>query len=309
MFSFATSAFAAQNPVGIDSNKGETVLLDVFIADHYKMAAYTDDDTAWVFTVFDDGSIEVASSPIDGSGIVRSVWLSTEDLSYTSQRGGKEIFEDLAYFQAVKEYSLDNIDMSEEMIVTQVNRSPESQRGMAVTTSGTDDYNALMAQLEAIHGPQHYDYNWTGMSSQLYNGYTLNYKEILTYGMTYRDSYYFSQGMTLGGIVAGLVGLFVLSVPMWIIATVLGVAAYYNTYLDHSGYLAAYYGDAVYYRYVLVNGSGPYYECSKITYYDGWVEEGMYNSARLVDGGTIYTPTSQIFGSYTMQRTRALENY
>lgn len=286
----------------------DLVLLDQYEADHYEMAAYQQGDTFYVITVLDNGDIELAFA--EKEQLARTLWIGSQDVMPTAQFAPVKIGADnLNFARTVIDYGEQHQAQS-EVVDIEVYPTSATNGIQAYGGKGTDDYNSLIRQLEDIHGPEHVDYDWTGMWANVVGGLTYNYKEILDYDMIYRDSFSFSVGTTLGGLIA-TVAAFIpgLSVPMAIISGVLGVAALYNTVLEHSGVLASYYGSAVYCRYVLVEGRGPYYECFKTTDYNGWVEEGNYYSAALEDIGTRYSSTQEIFESYTMQRVRAFENY
>ena len=216
------------------------------------------------------------------------------------------------FIAAVKTYGLEHKADSNLVLVEVVagnvgNIQPEtaSPNGMIPA-----DRDALVAQMQAIHGPEYISRNWTGMVSNVVDGIVYEYKEDLHYGINYRNSVAYSVGMTLGSVIAKILSAIpVLSVPMAVIANVLDIAAATNTVLTTAGVIASYYGSAVYSRYVLVQHGGPYFESYKTIYYDGWVKEGYPGSAELVTDQEVYVPTQQLFEDYTLQRQRAYENY
>ena len=60
-----------------------------------------------------------------------------------------------------------------------------------------------------------------------------------------------------------------------------GIASAVNTLLTYAGVLTNYYSSVVYHRYVMINGRGPYFECDKITEYNGWARKNNSSTARL----------------------------
>lgn len=282
------------------------VLLDRYQAEHYEMAAYREDDMFYVITVLDDGSIELAFAEKEQSA--RSLWLTQQDVMPITHLA----VDNLDFVRSVIDYGMQHQSQSE---VVKVEFRPALESQMSVTSSiqtmgvGTDGYNTLMNQLQAIHGPERYDYNWTGIAYHIVGNLTYNYKENLTLSMRYNDSFKFNMGTSLGSIVASILARITGVGLLSIIADVLGVIALGSTILDHSGAIASYNGGAVYSRYVMVQGGGPYYQCSKSTAYRGWVEEGNYGSAKLEDLGTYYSATQEIFESYDKQRNMAYANY
>lgn len=287
----------------------DLILLDEFSTNYYKMASYRNDNNVYVITVMNDGNIELAFA--ESNCAARSLWMNTQDL-YPVMCKSNSIDTEMSlnnnnFVTAVINYGISNQEKGSLVNVTVVDNSESS---IQLRGKNTDDYDSLIAQLEDIHGPEYDEKNWTGKTSDKFNGLTFNYKETLIYGMTFRDTFAFTVGTSLGGIVATILAFHPsLSAPIGIIGLVLGVAGLSSAILDHSGTLASYYGSAVYNRYVMVEGGGPYYECYKTTDYNGWVEAGNYNSARLEDLGTRYSATKEIFNSYKMQRDRAYENY
>ena len=88
-----------------------------------------------------------------------------------------------------------------------------------------------------------------------------------------------------------------------------GIASAVNTLLTYAGVLTNYYSSVVYHRYVMINGRGPYFECDKITEYNGWARKNNSSTARIEDLGTKYSVTQEIFVSYSRQREKAYANY
>ena len=79
-----------------------------------------------------------------------------------------------------------------------------------------------------------------------------------------------------------------------------------NTLLTYAGVLTNYYSSVVYHRYVMINGRGPYFECDKITEYNGWARKNNSSTARIEDLGTKYSVTQEIFVSYSSQREKPM---
>lgn len=284
----------------------ELILLDEYITPHYEMAAYQANDIFYVITTQDNGDIELAFAEKGHSA--RSLWIKQQDIWPSNDLKTTTLtIKDFGFIKKVIDYGLQHQNESKFVDVKVVSQPPFNAN---LEATETDDYKSLMNQLEKIHGPEHSNYDWTGMSSNTVDGLTYNYKQRLDLDMTYRDRFSFNMGTSLGSLVATILGLYSgLAVPMMILGSVLGVAGTATAILDHAGVIASYYGSAMYSRYVLVEGGGPYYTCYKTIYYNGWIEEGNYNSATLDEIGTKYSDTEQVFESYIIQREKARESY
>lgn len=287
---------------------GETVQIDEFVAEHYVMKSFYDGEIVYVITVLENSETEFAWAPV--GGVVRSLTLNANNVVFSDDIGTMALLSNDTFVESVKDYCLSHVAESTvvyERVETVAIQNPESVEIDAMVEA---DYNALMAQMKDIHGSEHVLYNWTGMVSNIVGGLAFEYKENLDYEMNYRNSVAYSAGMTLGQLVAKVLSLIPqISVPMNVIARVLQVTAATNTILNATGQIASYYGSAVYNRFVLVEGGGPYFESFWVTDYDGWINVGDARSAVLVETGSYYNPTQELFENYVLQRERANENY
>lgn len=281
---------------------GETVCIDEFVADHYTMAAYYDGDIIYVITILENGETEFCWAPLFGT--VRALELNLNDLGLSPQAANRKSIS-MSTANTIKTYSLNHVSQSTLACPTNSSTSDISPNGMIQA-----DYDALMDELESMHGEEYTGENWAGIRYQIDGGLKYEFKENLSYSLSYVDSVAYSAGMTLGSVVAdALAKIPGLTAPMKAIATVLRVAAAINTVLYESGMIANYSSDVVYYRYVLIDGSGPYDWASHVIYYDGWIDEGNPGSPYFETVFDEYNPNESIFEDYEWQKERAYENY
>ena len=284
--------------------EGEVVQIDEFITDEYAMRSFYDGEIVYVITVLRNGEIEFAWATIGGSVYSHTFYDRTIAENFYKIA---DFFENDDAIKELKTYSLNHLSEN-ALIYEEV--EPYNPIENEINGMVQSDYNALMSQIKNIHGSEHVGKNWTGMVSNKYQGLTYAYKEDLDYGLNYRDSAAYSAGMTLGAVVARLLSKIPqVSVPMRVIAEVLEVASAVNTVIDSSGQIASYYGYAVYDRYVLIEGGGPYLQCFRNVDYDGWINVGDSDSAVLVETADEYNPDQSIFEDYVQQRQIATSNY
>ena len=279
---------------------GSTVLIDEYSCEQYDMKAYYDGEIVYVISVYNDGEVNFVWAPIHGT--VRSITFDSQELSVNTVETAQSI--NRTFAETAKAYSLANANESKIIDIT----APETS--ISPNAYVQSDYNYLMSQVQNRFGSEYTWYDWTGMSSQNYNGLTFQYKENLSYELMYRDSYAFSQGMRIAEFYASLLAeIPSLETPFSVIEDILGAFADINDYLLESGVIANYYGSAVYSRYVLIGGGGPYYQCYQTVDYDGWSAENDGENPTFVVYDPYYNPTQAVFNSYTMQRTNALNSY
>lgn len=314
IFSFCTVTYAAEPAVTDDNNywgyNGQTVLIDEFTTDAYTIKSFYDGEIVYVVTVLANGETEFVWAPIGGT--VRTITFMPNEVGLNNGTDALSSLSDSNFVSAAKAYALSH---AAESTIVNVEISTVMEEGdftedIVPAKMNQDDYDALMEQLEDIHGEEHDWFNWTGIMSHTVDGLTFEYKENLDLVMNYRNSVAYSAGMTLGSVVASILAHIPgVGAPLAVIAKVLEVAAAVNTYLYATGQIASYYGAAIYERYVMVEGSGPYFECFRTIDYDGWVDEGKPESATLVETAEVYSMPEEIYESYEMQRERAAENY
>lgn len=304
-------AYAAE-PVTVENNywgyRGSTIQLDEFVTNSYAMKSFYDGEIVYVITVLANGETEFVWAELGGT--VRTLRLEADDVILTGGTGSEDLISNESYVEAVKNYSLSHIAESKDIYDYEEKKKILQPESIGTKGMIEADYDALMEQIEDIHGPEHVMYNWTGIASETIGELTFEYKENLSYGMTYRDTLAYAAGMTLGEVIASLLSKIPgISAPMSVIANVLGVASAVTTVIALSGKLASYNGSATYVRFVLIDGKGPYFDSHWVTSYDGWIKEGEPGSATLVETDSYYTPTQSIFENYGIQRQRAIENY
>lgn len=314
IFSLCTVAYAAEPAVMDDDGfwgyNGQTVLIDEFSTDAYTIKSFYDGDIVYVVTVLANGETEFVWAPIGGT--VRTITFMPNNVNYSGDADALRRLSDNAFVSAAKAYALSHVA---ESTIVDVEVSTEMvgndfTEGVAPAQMDQSDYDALMDQLVDIHGEEHAGYDWTGMVSNTVGGLTYEYKENLDLAMNYRNSVAYSAGMTLGAVVASILSKIPgVGAPLAVIAKVLEVGAAVNTYLYATGKIASYYGAAIYGRYVMVEGGGPYFECFRTVDYDGWVDEGKPETATLVETAETYSMPKEIYESYVTQRERATENY
>lgn len=284
---------------------GRPVLVDEYSTARAQVSVYCSGDTYFAITAIDDGRIELAFT--QEGGPAHSLWLTTEDLQSTAATAypPQSTVMGARFVDAVIEYGKNNAEKSTQIqIYEEYISEPQLETG-----APTSDRDLLLAQLEDIYGSAHIGYDWTGKSSVSYQGNTYYFKENLDYYVgTSGFDYRFEAGVTLGGIITGLLNKNILA-KLSVIASVLSIPAVANAIITRGGKLLRYNANVLYTRYVLINGKGPYNECYKSIEYWGWAEAGVYNTARLQETGTGYTPTESVFNSYIMQRDRACANY
>lgn len=281
----------------------EIVKTDSYQTPYYEMATYQSNDTVYVIAALNSGEIHFATAK-KGSDDVQSMWLDRDDLAaYSESSSIASNSINNAVANAVINYSVDN---ASKMEAAKVHMNP----GVQTMAYSSRDENAILDELESTYGSEHTAYNWTGMTSQTYQGNRYNYKENLTHTIEYRDSIWFERGAYLADIVAALTAALPgVRVVTGTIAIVLNITATeYSQALDE-GSIASYYSNTLYYRYVLVNNGGPYFECTKDVTNDCWILEGDSSSVQLDELATIYSTAEDIFESYTRQREIAYANY
>lgn len=97
-------------------------------------------------------------------------------------------------------------------------------------------------------------------------------------------------------------------VSAWVISILMDEFVDYFNKAKEDGAIASYFSNTLWYRYVLINNDGPYFECTKdITNYC-WIVEDT-NSVELEEAATIYSTSEDIFEDYTRQREIAYANY
>lgn len=284
-------------------------LQDHYSADHYDISTYLNGDTIYVITILDNRQIQLATSEI-GSDDVYSLCTTLEALNSDIDMDAtvQQLVNNQDLIKSIIQFSSTNTGLLTKSNVSFL--SVDNSNNVQPYSYSKSDYNALINEIKAVHGEKHSDYNWSGISSNYYNGVYFKYKQNLTYEMTYRGGISFLVGSTLGELVAAFTAKFPLvNAVAKGISTALNIVNAVNTILVSSGIIASYYGSAVYCRYVMINDGGPYYSCYKTTDYEGWVEAGVPSSAYLANEGTSYSPLKSIFDSYTVQRERAYENY
>lgn len=285
---------------------GKTIEIDKFTTDTYAMASFYDGNLVYVITVWLNGDIEFSWAPVGGA--VSSTKFSLNDINITDTSDSLDFISNETFINSAKEYGLKS--SNESTVIYELSESSLVNTSGNITITGMEisDYNALIAQMEELHGEEYTMENWT--SSNVVGGLSYDYKENLNYDMVYRDSVRYTRNMTLGSLITTLLATIPgISAPMSIIAAVLGVSAAENAYLVDDGQIASYYGAAVYTRFVLVDNSGPYYECYHTIDYDGWIKVGAPGSAELLETGDYYNPSQSMFDSAVLQRQRATENY
>lgn len=262
----------------------------------------------YYITFQNDGNIEFVHT--NSSPSIFSFWFTVEDIDYCKidefSVSDINIPENAVFINNIIEYSLSNI--TNENIVENVSTCESDINPYSMRHLDIDEYNALINQLEALHGTEYNSYKWH--AQETYSGKTITYLESLDYDMVYRDSAEFSAGISLSQLAAKIFKLTKIDVALGVLSDALGISSAASTIINRSGSVAAYFGSATYLRYVNVNNKGPYYQGHKIAEYVGYVEAGRYNYARLQEKSTIYSGTTElIFENYQRQRTIALENY
>lgn len=295
----SATVFAAESSMNISDS---VVCWDKYSTESFEMAMFNLDNRIYVVTMQNDGKVEVASSELDGEGLVNSLWFTLEDVGWTNEE--IPTLDDMNFVNSVINFGEKNMEESSTVVVEQTTVSNK-----VAMREETDEYDYLMSQLEDIYGPPYLSNDWTGVSPEIIDGLTVSYNEWLNYDMTYQDGFEFSAGTSLGSFVTGVASILKKSVPLSIIATVLGVPSMAATILDHAGLLAHYTGSVEYNRYVNINNGGPYFDCFKWIEYRGWVEEGNYYSGVLEEISTKYSYTELVFEDYERQRDLALSNY
>lgn len=289
---------------------GETVLIDEYHTDSYSIYAYYDGSIVYAVTTLSDGRIEFTWAPIGGSA--RSLWLTEQDFS--AEKGIPYTKNDPHILSAaVKEYGLSNTDKSIPVAVTHTS-APISSASVSSRATGTDDHRSLQNQMAAIHGPKYNMVKWTSFDMMYSGGLKYTFKESLDYEVYFYDSFSFSDGITLGSLLVFILGIyFGATLTLTILAGILAVAPYADSYIPRSGAVCNYRGEAVYYRYTFIDDAGPYFQCWKKINYEGWAEEGNYNTAQLIETITEYGPavggSQELFESYQLQQDRAYYIY
>lgn len=275
-------------------------LIDSYFTDTQSTEFYSNGETIYGITLFDTGAIEVVWADIGEPA--HSLWLTKDELSLDTLTGSDmQTFKGNEFRASLKEYCLEHRDESTLVDIT-VREAP----AITPMAEDTDVYRSLMDQLEDIHGPQHTNYNWTGLVSQIIGGIEYNYKENLSYEMNRADSYELLRGMSVASVLASILSLHPASkITMSILSIILGTASI----LPSDTELLQYTGSAVYWRYVLINGGGPYYSGGKTMMYEGWAKVGNFDPATLLEAGTTFTIPENIFEDYERQRELAYENY
>lgn len=251
---------------------GAMILLDQFKTENYEISAYQQGDMFYVITVLSDGRVEISFA--EEGQPAKALWLNPQELPQMAGMVAEIAASDASFAKTVTEYAVQHENQSElvPVEVISVSTDPGVQpQGM----DDIDDYNSLIDQLASIYGEPHTDYDWTNLTSQVVGGLTYNYKENLSYDMIYRNFVAFDVGASLGSIMSLILSKKIptLSNSISVIANVLGIASAVNTLLTYAGVLTNYYSSVVYHRYVMINGRGPYFECDKITEYNGWARK------------------------------------
>ncbi len=303
ILTFPGSAYAADFGPDYGLISAPPMLLEEYSTDKAQVSLFCSGETYFTITVIDDERIELAFTETDGA--VRSLWFTVGDLQHPASSANFSADAEInnSFVTAVIEYGQNHIEESRPVSVAATGVCELQTEVMAAPSS---DLEKLGDELYALYGSKHTDYNWTGKASISYNGNTYYFKENLDYYIVDSGrSYPFALGTTLGSLVLGLGS----GATLKVIATVLGVIGATDTVITRGGSLLRYNGNVLYHRYVMINGKGPYDQCYKSIEYTGWAEAGVYNTAKLQETGTSYTPTELVFNSYTMQRDRAYANY
>ncbi|WP_294546991.1 hypothetical protein [uncultured Pseudoflavonifractor sp.] len=275
-------------------------LIDSYFTDTQSTEFYSNGETIYGITLFDTGAIEVVWADIGEPA--HSLWLTKDELSLDTLTGSDmQTFKGNEFRASLKEYCLEHRDESTLVDIT-VREAP----AITPMAEDTDVYRSLMDQLEDIHGPQHTNYNWTGLVSQIIGGIEYNYKENLSYEMNRTRLHEVSSGTSVASFLATILA-FNPSTAMTfgILSAIFGGVSI----ITSNSELLEYTGSAVYWRYVLINGGGPYYSGGKTMTYEGWAKVGSLDQPTLLEAGTTFTIPENIFEDYERQRELAYENY
>ncbi len=290
-----------------DENNSEKsinfTVFDEFYTDNYSVIGLKKGDSIYYITIENNGNIEFVKLTEEAS--IYSIWFTLGNLNYRNTNSNISLARranDTSFINCIIEYGEKHATLSPI--------SPESVKNSSNTRGyNIQDYYALLDELESIHGYEHFAYDWSGHSGEKYNGLTFYYNENLDYDMMYVDGINLPRGISLAMAVATIVGIGI-PTTISVIAAVIDVANIATAVLQENKLIGCYIGSASYFRYVNINGSGPYCEGYKNIEYSGFVEENNPGSARLHEVGTNYSgTTANIFASYINQRNIAYNNY
>ncbi len=279
------------------ATKENPVLLDTLETAHYAISAFFDGEFTYCITILDNGDVEFSWAGVE-CGVGKAV-TSLKELSFKTNTPLLDAIGNKAFLSETKAWG------ESQMITT---HSTLENDGYIARGANPNYIYQLTNQLSAIHGSTHTGYYWAG--AEYYNGLRFSYLEDLDYGIEYRGDLPFFLTTTLGDIATQVMAFFpTAGITLHGLSLLFNVVDSVNTQLKANGTISYYYGDAIYNRYVKIEDGGPYYQCFKTVYYDGWVLTGDINKVELEETGDMYNPTEDIFYSKDMQRVRAYANY
>ena len=284
---------------------GDPVLIESYEAEHYAISAYYDGSVVYCITIMDTGDVDFAWS--DNDGVSGNVMTTLDELNIKSRSDNLTLISSEKFIAAVKNFGMKfaerNVEPSKVLSSARIDTITNSTR--------QTDLEILTGQLWNVHGNEYSGRNWTSLAYEHYNGLMFSYKEDLYYGLEERSIAEYVRGATLGEVAAIVMGATPAAVAVLSgLSFALGIAEEINTVLLENGVVSHYYGDAIYSRYVLIENSGPYYQCSHVMYYNGWINYGESGTDRLVTFDTErYFPSEDVFESKSQQRLSAYWNY
>lgn len=299
--------FAAENSEFSEQYLAETgnyVLLDELETANYKISLLQEGNVIYAVTILKNNVIELA---IAKDGVVRSLWLTQDDLNTNNPYALFADINDDQLVNSVINYGKDNMDRS---VIAPVRCVKEIS---PLSRSSDDAYDSLMSQMEAIHGGEYLDRDWTGRGPETIDGHVYSYHEWLNYDVNYRTNYVFEAMTTLGDLVSLIADLkddgSTTSKIIVGVASALDVLASASTILREAGIVSEYFGSAEYNRFINVDGGGPYHESYKWIEYNGWAADDKPEHAYLQEISVKYSETKMIFESYTRQLELAIANF
>lgn len=251
----------------------------------------------WIYSItINNNKIEFDACRIDDNETVYQILLNNDDLNLSNISNENYLYEQIA------EYGFNNLKTKSKV-------SNFTTSTIGVRSSGNAK---LQNEMKSIHGDP-----YSGKMLLYKTCYNLRFSvnENLDWALDYRNSIAFDLYTTLGSLATAAAastlkhfGIAVTAAKvLGPLATIIGVTAAVDTVLQYAGVISQYEGEAVYYRYTLVNGAGPYCTTWKKLEYIGWDVSANTEPAYLQHTGTFYYPDAED-DSYFIDFNRQIED-